>query len=683
MNICRVASATTIVAAAGLAMAQPTVDGTYDAGTEGSFYGDIIWTNNIPTAFGDNEAGEFTGGNFGDPENVTTGIEMRIPLSALGLSGTETIRISGWVNSGDRSFKSNQIVGALPVDTPNLGGALDFNAAPFDGTQQFVTVDLSGIASLGATVDGSSGGDTYAQVFLQQNYTGFGNETDGTVDGSGPNGGGSEIDAIYMAKDATDLYIFVAGNLETNGNAMDLYIDTGAAGGDSTLTGASGSGGFVVDAQSGQVFDTGFAANYVLSFDTFDDDADGMTINVPRAFFGDINSSVDLLGQLAGYGAGSAGALTGGDAGVPSVDMAYDNSNTVGVEGNPAEPTPVSPDVDWAYGSELNNIRTFIDVPNNRLHLFIAGNMEVNFNKLQLFFDVAPGGQSVILDSNVDIAFNAVNNQAGVTFDTGFEPDYWMDVNTGVDGGTNTDVRFADATMLRTNGVQLDPFFGVITDYGSFFGGDLAVLDFSGPRLDFQDGSLGGLFSEFAPRLVSDEAFTGVVPTGIAGLIQVAFNNSNVGGVTETTADASAVNAVNTGIEISIDLDELGWDGSQDILLAGWITNGGFDFYSNQVIGGLPTGSDNLGSRDTDGDGVADFDFNTVAGDQFINLSNPVVSCPADIAAPFGTLNFFDISAFISLYNAGDPGADLAAPFGALNFFDISTFISLYNAGCP
>ncbi|MFK7884415.1 MAG: GC-type dockerin domain-anchored protein [Phycisphaerales bacterium] len=57
--------------------------------------------------------------------------------------------------------------------------------------------------------------------------------------------------------------------------------------------------------------------------------------------------------------------------------------------------------------------------------------------------------------------------------------------------------------------------------------------------------------------------------------------------------------------------------------------------------------------------------------------------CIADLAAPFGTLNFFDISTFISLYNAGDPGADLAAPFGTLNFFDISAFIGLYNAGCP
>ncbi len=58
-------------------------------------------------------------------------------------------------------------------------------------------------------------------------------------------------------------------------------------------------------------------------------------------------------------------------------------------------------------------------------------------------------------------------------------------------------------------------------------------------------------------------------------------------------------------------------------------------------------------------------------------------ACPADLAAPFGVLNFFDISAFIGAFNAGDPSADLAAPFGSLNFFDVSAYIGLYNAGCP
>ncbi len=57
--------------------------------------------------------------------------------------------------------------------------------------------------------------------------------------------------------------------------------------------------------------------------------------------------------------------------------------------------------------------------------------------------------------------------------------------------------------------------------------------------------------------------------------------------------------------------------------------------------------------------------------------------CVPDLAAPFGTLNFFDISAFIGLFNAGDPAADVAAPFGSLNFFDVAEYIARFNAGCP
>ncbi len=667
-------SAGIIAMLAGAAAAQPTLDGKYDPGTEGSFYGDVIWVQNQPTAFGDNVAGLFTGGEFGDPENVDTGIEICIPLASLGLSGNETIRLAGWVNSGDRTFKSNQIIGDLPLDTGNLGGAQDFNDAPLDGTTQHISIDLSGVASgtptIDGTLDGGVGGSSYTNAFIQGNYTGFGNETDGTVDGDGPNGGGSEIDGIYIAKDGTNLYIFVAGNLEFNGNAIDMYIDTGA-GGDSTLGSAAGDGGFIVDGQSGLVFDSGFDADYVFSVDSFDDDADGMTPNVPRAYFGGINSSIDDLGALAGWGAANAGALSGG------ISMGVDNSNVDGVIGDPSQASPVSPDVDWAYGSELNNMRVFIDETNNKLWVFLAGNMEGNYNKLVMFFDSQPGGQNVILDNNVDISFNALNNMSGITFDSGFEPDYWMDFNQGVDGGTGALQRFADAATMRTEGALIDPFFGVIVDYGSFDGGliaDYPTIPFAGPRIDIQDGSLGSLFANYGPRLSQLDP-----NNPIDGLVQFAIDNSNVDGVSDSSAAGAA--SVNTGLELCIDLDELGWDGSQDILMAGWIANSGFDFLSNQVLGGLPS-SDNIGPRDADGDGENDLDFNAIDGDQFVNLSNPVVpSCPADLNGD-GMLNFFDVSAFLSAYNAMDPIADFSGD-GMFNFFDVSAFLTAFNAGCP
>jgi hypothetical protein len=64
-------------------------------------------------------------------------------------------------------------------------------------------------------------------------------------------------------------------------------------------------------------------------------------------------------------------------------------------------------------------------------------------------------------------------------------------------------------------------------------------------------------------------------------------------------------------------------------------------------------------------------------------LVGPVPCNAADLAAPFGTLNFFDLSTYLGLFNAGDPAADLAAPFGTLNFFDLSAYLGIFNTGCP
>jgi len=55
--------------------------------------------------------------------------------------------------------------------------------------------------------------------------------------------------------------------------------------------------------------------------------------------------------------------------------------------------------------------------------------------------------------------------------------------------------------------------------------------------------------------------------------------------------------------------------------------------------------------------------------------------CPPDINDD-GTLNFFDISAFLSAFNAQDPVADFNDD-GTFNFFDISAFLSAFSSGCP
>jgi hypothetical protein len=55
----------------------------------------------------------------------------------------------------------------------------------------------------------------------------------------------------------------------------------------------------------------------------------------------------------------------------------------------------------------------------------------------------------------------------------------------------------------------------------------------------------------------------------------------------------------------------------------------------------------------------------------------------ADFAAPYGTLDFTDIIAFLTAFGAMDPQADLAAPTGIFDFTDVIAFLTAFGAGCP
>lgn len=55
--------------------------------------------------------------------------------------------------------------------------------------------------------------------------------------------------------------------------------------------------------------------------------------------------------------------------------------------------------------------------------------------------------------------------------------------------------------------------------------------------------------------------------------------------------------------------------------------------------------------------------------------------CPADLDGS-GTLNFIDVSAFLSAYGMMDPVADFQ-PDGNFNFLDVSAYLAAYGAGCP
>ena len=56
-------------------------------------------------------------------------------------------------------------------------------------------------------------------------------------------------------------------------------------------------------------------------------------------------------------------------------------------------------------------------------------------------------------------------------------------------------------------------------------------------------------------------------------------------------------------------------------------------------------------------------------------------ACVADLTGD-GTLDFFDISAFLGAFTAMDPTADFNGD-GSFDFFDVSAFLNAFTTGCP
>ncbi len=75
---------------------------------------------------------------------VTTGIELAIPLSALGNADPQDIKISAMVNASNHDYLSNQFLGGLTPPQGNLGGD---GAGGFNGTVGNINLKNSAYAS--------------------------------------------------------------------------------------------------------------------------------------------------------------------------------------------------------------------------------------------------------------------------------------------------------------------------------------------------------------------------------------------------------------------------------------------------------------------------------------------------------------------------------------------------------
>lgn len=58
------------------------------------------------------------------------------------------------------------------------------------------------------------------------------------------------------------------------------------------------------------------------------------------------------------------------------------------------------------------------------------------------------------------------------------------------------------------------------------------------------------------------------------------------------------------------------------------------------------------------------------------------LECPPDLAPPVGVLDFFDVLAWLALFEVFDPASDLGPPSGVFDIFDLLAYLDLFAAGC-
>ena len=265
--------------------------------------------------------------------------------------------------------------------------------------------------------------------------------------------------------------------------------------------------------------------------------------------------------------------------------------------------------IDFANGSELS--AAYARVEGGFLLLLLAGNLESNYNKLEVFIDAVPGGQNQLRGDNIDVDFNGLNRMGddlmtpktveGLRFDDGFEADLWVSLTCG------------------------GPKFAAYFNY--------ATLPTEGGGEGGYQGSGG---AGFAGATVFKSGFG------------FGLDNSNIAGVVGGT-DIGSGAGVFTGVELQIPLSSIaGYDGG-DLKICAFINGQGHDFLSNQVLGPLGGGG-NLGEPRT-------VSFADIPGDQFFVVAGGGgSSCPADLDGS-GSVDASDLATLLGAWDT--PGADI------------------------
>jgi glycosidase len=231
----------------------------------------------------------------------------------------------------------------------------------------FLLMIIAGLAASACaqvTVDGTlNSSEGYSGPLATQTInTGFG---DNNSDASGNSNGGSELDAVYSVVTNGYFYLFITGNVEANGNNINVFIADGQAGGQHTLE-IGGSPGEA--AMNGSIFSPGFNANLMLTFTN-----SAATLSVDQTVLSGGSGTESHLGNVTLSG----GVGNNQNIGSSGIAVGFNNKNTAGVNGssgtaaNQNAANAVTTGLELAIplsalGNPTNSVEVLVDINGNQ-----------------------------------------------------------------------------------------------------------------------------------------------------------------------------------------------------------------------------------------------------------------------------------------------------------------------------
>lgn len=494
------------------------------------------------------------------------------------------------------NLENNRNAFVLLLDTDDQGGSTmpsgitpppdaigGGNGEP--GINQF-TFDNAFAPDYAITVQARSGGSTLYDAYLTAldtnatRYLGVTtrNSGDGTL-APPPDGlsAGSELDQMFVQNDAGKLYLGLTGNLEPNGNAIVVLLDTFLTSGTApTLNTGNPTFPSALQGISGDTMDDDFIPEFAVVFNTQNNTATLVDIN---------QGVVTPLTEMA-----SGTPPTGSNI------YALDNTNAVGVNSNAAD----DDDMGSPPSQQILNART----ARKGFQLAIDRGSLVGING-------APA-------DGADIRVAAYVVSGGGYWSNQLLPGAGGGVNNLMDGANlNALAGTQFATYTMKNSLSY-------TSPAGFDGTNVPAFMGDGQDVD------GALATQDNWTQFGDQSSP--TPPDNSLCLQIAFDDSNVAGV---TADIAAnPTSAETGVEYDIPFGDIGMltaDGATQIKLLAYVS-GQFGHLSNQFLPGLGRGdAPNLGNP-----GNVDLSNDAVGtGNQYfvytLTTPNPCGSDPADI----------------------------------------------------